>query len=112
VFSETVPGIVGSSLTLNCNYGSSSLTNMHWRRIQVGMLERSLSIGSAVQLGYTSLYSVVTSTANVYKLTIKSVSSDDYKYAYMCYDDLAKAYYYFGQVTSGSSNSRNFYIIS
>jgi hypothetical protein len=84
---------------------------MQWRRIQVGAIERLLSIGSAVQSAYSSLYSVDTSTANVYKITIKSVSSDDYKYAYMCYDDLTKVYYYFGQVTSGSSNSRNFYII-
>jgi hypothetical protein len=84
---------------------------MQWRRIQVGTIERLLSFGSAVQPSFSSLYSVDTSTAKIYKLTIKSVTLDDFKYAYMCYDIVKEAYYYFGQVTSGSSNSRNFYII-
>jgi hypothetical protein len=84
---------------------------MQWRRIQVGTIEKVISSGSTVQPGYTSLYSVDTTTANIYKLTIKSVSSDDFKYAYMCYDDSFEENYYFGQVTSGSSNSRNFFVI-
>ena len=84
---------------------------MQWVRIQVGTVEKVISIGSAVESGFTSLYSVDTSTANVYKLKIKSVSSNDFKYAYMCFDDYSKTYYYFGQVTSGSSNSRNSNII-
>jgi hypothetical protein len=104
MFSETIPGRVGSSLILTCNYGNSSLKNMQWVRIQVGTVEKVISIGSTVKPSFTSLYSVDTSTANVYKLTIKRVSSDDFKYAYMCYDGFSNAYYYFGQVTSGSSD--------
>jgi hypothetical protein len=77
---------------------------MQWVRIQVGTVEKVISIGSAVESGFTSLYSVDTSTANVYKLKIKSVSSNDFKYAYMCFDDYSNAHYYFGQVTSGSLN--------
>ena len=97
-------------LTLTCNYAGALLWNMQWRRIQVGTIEKELTIGSTVKSGYTSLYSVDTLTANTYKLTIKIVSVNDYQYAYMCYDVSTRGYYYFAQITSGSSNSRNFYI--
>ena len=83
---------------------------MQWRRIQVGTTEKIISIGSNVQSDFTSLYTIDTATPNSYRLTIKSVSSNDYKYAYMCYDSSSQAYYYFAQITSGSSNSRKVYI--
>ena len=85
---------------------------MKWNRIQIGTTEKLLSVGSTVQSGYTSLYTVDTSIQNTYKLTIKSVSSNDFNYAYMCFGSVeTSGIYYFAQITNGTSNSRNSYYI-
>ena len=78
---------------------------MQWRRIQVGTTEKIISIGSNVQSDFTSLYTIDTATPNSYRLTIKSVSSNDYGYAYKC--EAFDSIYYIAQITSGSLNSRN-----
>ena len=76
------------------------------------MIEKILSVGSSVEPGYTSSYTVDTSTTKSYKFTIISVSSNDFNCAYMCFDaaisrDKASRIYYFAQITNGSTNSRN-----
>ena len=92
---------------------------MVWNRIEVGSTQNILFVSFIVRRGYTSLYTVDASKingSNTYKLTIKNVTSNDFNYAYMCFDDSLdesqpSRVYYFAQITNGSSNSRNSYYI-
>ena len=71
------------------------------------MLETIITKGSSVEAAHTSSYTIDTSISNTNKLTIKSVSSNDFTYSYECLDaSVSGPVFYFAQITNGSSTSR------
>ncbi len=62
-----------------------------------------VSMGSSITSNYASSYSLNTATPNVVKLTINSVSSNEYANFYICIDTNNGVNYYMAQISSSAS---------
>ncbi len=90
-------------MTLSCNYTGGTLNSVVWGIFKVGVLGYIVSSGSSISSNYASSYSLNTATPDVVRLTINSVSSNEYTNFYFCVDGNTGVNYNMVQISSSVS---------